>query len=255
IHLGVFMSGHSKWSKVKHIKAVQDVKKGKIFTKIIKEITVAARQGGGDQNGNPRLRAAILAAKQANMPADNIKRAVQKGTGELPGVSYEEIHYEGYGPGGVALLVESLTDNKNRTVSELRHVFSRNGGNMAEAGSVAWMFHKKGTVVVDKANVSEDKLMELALEAGADDIQDDGTNFEILTAPGNYEAVTQALATNNIATVSAELAMVPQTWIKLTGKDAQQILRLVEALEDHDDVQHVWANFDIEEEELVRLAG
>jgi YebC/PmpR family DNA-binding regulatory protein len=249
------MSGHSKWSKVKHVKAVQDVKKGKIFTKIIKEISVAARFGGGDPDGNPRLRAAVQAAKQANMPADNIKRAIQKGTGELPGVSYEEITYEGYGAGGVALLIDILTDNRNRTVSEIRHVFSRNSGNMAEAGAVSWMFHKKGTIVVDKKNATEDKLMEIVLEAGADDIQDDESNFEILTAPENFEKVNNALQGAEIPTVSAEVAKVPQTWIKLTGSDAQKILKLVEALEDHDDVQHVWANFDIEEEELVRLAG
>lgn len=249
------MSGHSKWSKVKHIKAVQDVKRGKIFTKIIKEITVAARIGGGDQDGNPRLRAAVLAAKQANMPADNVKRAIQKGTGELPGVAYEEITYEGYGPGGVAVLVEVMTDNKNRTVSEMRHIFSRNNGNMSEAGTVAWMFSKKGSIVVDKKAVSEEKLMELALDAGADDIQEDTSNFEVLTAPNNFEKVTGVLSANQIPTISAEIAMVPQTWIKLTGKEAQQVLKLVEALEDHDDVQNVWANFDIEEEELVQLAG
>ena len=249
------MSGHSKWSKVKHVKAVQDVKKGKIFTKIIKEISVAARVGGGDPDGNPRLRAAILAAKQANMPGENIKRAIQKGTGELPGVAYEEITYEGYGPGGVALLVEVLTDNKNRTVSEIRHVFSRNNGNMGEAGCVSWMFAKKGTILVDKTAVDEEKLMEIALEAGADDIQEDSGNFEILTAPENLEKVTNALSSNNVPVISSETAMVPQTWIKLTGKEAQQILKLADALEDHDDVQHVWANFDIEEEELVQLAG
>ena len=249
------MSGHSKWSKVKHIKAVVDAKRGKVFTKIIKEITVAARTGGGDPGGNPRLRAAVQAAKAANMPADNVKRAIQKGTGELPGVSYEEINYEGYGPGGVAVLVEALTDNKNRTVSEMRHIFSRNNGNMSEAGSVSWMFHKKGSIVVEKSAIDEEKLMEIALEAGADDIQEDSGNFEILTAPGNFEAVTEALSKNNIPTISADLAMVPQTWIKLTGKEAQQVLKLVEALEDHDDVQHVWANFDIAEEELIQLAG
>lgn len=249
------MSGHSKWSKVKHIKAVQDAKKGKTFTKIIKEITVAARVGGGDPGGNPRLRVAVAAAKQANMPADNVKRAIMKGTGELPGVHYEEIVYEGYGPGGVALLIDVLTDNKNRTVSEMRYVFSRNNGNMGEAGCVSWMFHKKGSIVVDKNSVSEDKLMELVLEAGAEDIQDDAGNFEILTATENFEKVTTALHDANIPTVSAEVAMIPQTWIKLTGKEAQQVLRLVDALEDHDDVQKVWANFDIEEEELVQLAG
>ncbi|HJZ11870.1 MAG TPA: YebC/PmpR family DNA-binding transcriptional regulator, partial [Acidobacteriota bacterium] len=183
------------------------------------------------------------------------KRAIQKGTGELPGVAYEEINYEGYGPGGVAVLVEVMTDNKNRTVSELRHVFSRNGGNMAEAGSVAWMFSKRGSIVIDKKAVGEEKLMEIALEAGADDIQEDATNFEVLTAPEKLEAVNNALNANQIPYISSEVAHVPQTWIKLTGKDAQAILKLVEALEDHDDVQKVWANFDIEEEELVRLAG
>lgn len=249
------MSGHSKWSKVKHVKAVVDAKRGKMFTKIIKEITVAARAGGGDPDGNPRLRSAILAAKQANMPADNTKRAIQKGTGELPGVAYDEITYEGYGPGGIALLVEVVTDNKNRTVSEIRHVFSKHGGNMGEAGCVAWMFHKKGSIVVDKAAATEEKLMEIALDAGADDIQDDGSNFEILTPPDAFEKVTTALAAGNIPVAHAEVAMVPQTYIKVTGKEAQQILKMVDALEDEDDVQHVWANFDIEESELVQLAG
>ena len=249
------MSGHSKWSKVKHVKAVVDAKRGKIFTKIIKEITVAAKMGGGDAEGNPRLRAAVLAAKAANMPADNIKRAIQKGTGELPGVTYDEITYEGYGPGGVAILVESMTDNRNRTVSEMRYVFSRNNGNMAEAGSVSWMFHKKGSIVIDKNAVTEDKLMEVALDAGADDIQEDSGNYEVLTGPETFDKVTKALEANQIPTIHAELAMVPQTWIKLTGKEAQQVLKLVEALEDHDDVQKVWANFDISEEELVQLAG
>ncbi len=249
------MSGHSKWSKVKHVKAVQDVKKGKIFTKIIKEITVSARIGGGDAEGNPRLRSAVNAAKQSNMPADNIKRAIQKGTGELPGVMYEEITYEGYGTGGVAILVEAMTDNKNRTVSEMRHVFSRNGGNMGEAGCVSWMFTRKGSIVIDKSTVSEDKLMEVALEAGADDIQEDSGNFEVLTSLEAFYKVNAALQSHQIAVVSSELAMVPQTWIKLTGKEAHQCLRLVEALEDHDDVQKVWANFDIPEEVLVQLAG
>lgn len=249
------MSGHSKWSKVKHVKAVVDAKKGKMFTKVIKEITVAAKTGGGDPNGNPRLRSAILAAKQVNMPADNVKRAIMKGTGELPGVNYEEITYEGYGPGGVAVLIEVLTDNKNRTVSEMRYVFSRNNGNMGEAGCVSWMFHKKGSLVVEKAAVTEDKLMEIALDAGAEDIQEDGGNYEVYTTPDSFEKVHAALTAANIPTVSAEVAMIPQTWIKLTGKEAQQTLRLVEALEDHDDVQKVWANFDIEEEELVQLAG
>ncbi|MCI0413111.1 YebC/PmpR family DNA-binding transcriptional regulator [bacterium] len=249
------MSGHSKWSKVKHVKAVQDAKRGKAFTKVIKEITVAARIGGGDPDGNPRLRAAIMAAKQTNMPGDNIKRAIQKGTGELPGVQYEEITYEGYGPGGIAILVEAMTDNKNRTVSEMRYVFSRNNGNMGEAGSVSWMFSKKGSIVIDKNAVDEEKLMEIALEAGADDIQEDSGNFEVLTTPEAFHKVTAALQASEIPTVSAELAMIPQTWIQVTGKEAQQVLKLVEALEDHEDVQKVWANFDISEEELVQLAG
>ena len=249
------MSGHSKWSKVKHVKAVVDAKRGKIFTKVIKEITVAAKIGGGDVDGNPRLRAALLAAKAANMPADNIKRAIQKGTGELPGVTYDEITYEGYGPGGVAILVESMTDNRNRTVSEMRYVFSRNNGNMSEAGSVSWMFHKKGSIVIDKTAVTEDKLMEVALDAGADDIQEDSGNYEVLTSPEAFEKVNTALQNNQIPVVASEIAMVPETWIKLTGKEAQQVLKLVEALEDHDDVQKVWANFDISEEELVQLAG
>ena len=217
------MSGHSKWSKVKHIKAVVDAKRGKAFTKIIKEITVAAKIGGGDPTGNPRLRAAIQAAKGANMPADNVKRAIQKGTGELPGVNYEEINYEGYGPGGIAILVEVLTDNKNRTVSDMRFVFSRHNGNMGEAGSVSWMFTKKGSIVVDKSGVDEDKLMEIAIEAGADDIQEDAGNFEILTSTDHFVAVTEALSKNNIPTISAEMAMIPQTWIKITGKEAQQV--------------------------------
>jgi len=249
------MSGHSKWSKVKHVKAVVDAKRGKAFTKVIKEITVAARIGGGDPDGNPRLRAAIMAAKQTNMPGDNIKRAIQKGTGELPGVQYEEITYEGYGPAGVAILVESMTDNKNRTVSEMRYVFSRNNGNMGEAGSVSWMFHLKGSIVIDKNAVEEEKLMEVALEAGADDIQEDSGNFEVLTSPEAFHKVTAALQAKEIPTISAELAMIPQTWIQVTGKEAQQVLKLVETLEDHEDVQKVWANFDISEEELVQLAG
>jgi YebC/PmpR family DNA-binding regulatory protein len=249
------MSGHSKWSKVKHVKAVVDAKRGKAFTKVIKEITVAARIGGGDPDGNPRLRAAIMAAKQTNMPGDNIKRAIQKGTGELPGVQYEEITYEGYGSAGVAILVEAMTDNKNRTVSEMRYIFSRNNGSMGEAGSVSWMFHKKGSIVIDKNTVDEEKLMEVALEAGADDIQEDSGNFEVLTSPETFHKVVAALQAQEIPTISAEMAMIPQTWIQVTGKEAQQVLKLVEALEEHDDVQKVWANFDISEEELVQLAG
>src|SRR5437867_7424787 len=216
------MSGHSKWATIKHKKGALDAKRGKIFTRLIKEISIAAKNGG-DADTNPRLRTAIAAAKAENMPADNIKRAIQRGTGELPGATYEEFSLEGYGPGGVALLIDINTDNRNRTVSEIRHVFSRNNGNMAEAGAVSWMFHKKGTIVVDKKNASEEKLMEIALEAGADDIQEDETNFEILSAPENFEKVNNALQTAQIPVVSAEVAMVPQTWIKLTGSDAQKI--------------------------------
>lgn len=248
------MSGHSKWATIKHKKGAADARRGKIFTKLIKEITVAARLGGGDPDSNPRLRTAVLAAKAENMPADNIKRAIQKGTGELPGVTYDESVYEGYGPGGAAMMVEVATDNKNRTVSEIRHIFSKHGGNLGESGSVAWMFNKKGYVVVEKDKADEEKLLNLIMEAGADDMVDDGSNWEIFTAPNTLNKVLDVLKTENITTAVAEISMIPQTYVKLSGKTAQQMLRLSGELEDHDDVQHVYANFDIEESELHALA-
>jgi YebC/PmpR family DNA-binding regulatory protein len=244
------MSGHSKWATTKHKKAATDAKRGKIFTKIGKEITVAARLGGGDVNGNARLRTAVAKAKSISLPAENIKRAIQKGTGELPGVAYEEIIYEGYGPGGVAVIVESMTDNRNRTVSEIRNIFSKAGGNMGEAGCVSWMFHKKGYLVINRAKVDEDKLMTLALDAGAEDMQPEDDNFVITTAPNDFEKVKKALEDAGTSPEVAEITMIPQTYVKLDGKEAQQMLRLVETLEDNDDVQNVYANFDIPEEIL-----
>ncbi len=248
------MSGHSKWASIKHKKAAADSKRGKIFTKIIRELAVAAKMGGGDPDTNPRLRKAIADSKAVNMPADNIKRAILKGTGQLEGVSYEEFSYEGYGPGGVAIFVETLTDNKNRTVSELRHIFSRNAGNIGESGCVAWMFSRKGYIVVEQSSASEDKLLDIILEAGADDLSEDGSNYEIFTSPDSYEAVVDALKEHNIETAASNLGYIPQNYIKLEGKQAQQLLRLMEELEDHDDVQNVWANFDIDEEEIAQYS-
>ncbi|MGH9376737.1 MAG: YebC/PmpR family DNA-binding transcriptional regulator [Terriglobia bacterium] len=248
------MSGHSKWATIKHKKGAADARRGKIFTKLIKEITVAARMGGGDPDSNPRLRTAVLAAKAENMPADNIKRAIQKGTGELPGATYEESVYEGYGPGGVAIMVEVATDNKNRTVSEIRHLFAKHGGNLGESGSVAWMFHKKGYIVIEKDKANEEQLLNLVMDAGAEDLVEDGSNWEIFTAPNDLAKVVDRLKAENTTPAVAEVSMVPQTFIKLTGKGAQQMLRLTGDLEDHDDVQHVYANFDIEESELHALA-
>jgi YebC/PmpR family DNA-binding regulatory protein len=247
------MSGHSKWATIKHKKGAADAKRGKIFTKVIKEITVAARTSGGDPDSNPRLRTAIAAAKAENMPADNIKRAIQKGTGELPGVAYEEVIYEGYGPGGVALLVEATTDNKNRTTSEIRHMLGKHGGNMGAAGCVGWMFHKKGYVVVEKDKADEEKLLELITEAGADDMNDDGSNWEIFSAPDKFNSVVEGLKAAQITPAAAEVSMIPQNYIKLSGKQADQMIRLVDELEDHEDVSHVYANFDIEESELHAL--
>lgn len=244
------MSGHSKWATTKHKKAATDAKRGKSFTKLAKEITVAAKLGGGDPNGNPRLRTAIAKAKGISLPAENIKRAIQKGTGELPGVSYEEITYEGYGPGGVAVIVEVMTDNRNRTVSEIRNIFSKAGGNMGEAGCVSWMFHKKGYLVVNRAKNDEDKLMTLVLEAGAEDMQVEDENFEITTPPNDFEKVKKALEDAGVIQDVSEITMIPQTTVKLDGKEAQQMLRLVETLEDNDDVQNVHANFDIPDEIL-----
>jgi len=244
------MSGHSKWHSIKHKKAAIDSKRGRAFTKYIKEITIAARIGGGDPDGNPRLRKAILDAKTLNMPADNIKRAIMKGTGELEGGQLEEILYEGYGPAGVALLAEVVTDNRNRTVSEIRHVFSKNGGNMGEAGSVAWMFSKKGYIVVESSKSDEETLMNLAIEAGADDFINDGANYEIYTSLQSFDPVLTALKEKGIETVSSEISMIPQNLVKFEGKSAQQVIKLMEALDEHDDVQHVYGNFDIDESEL-----
>ncbi len=249
------MSGHSKWSTIKHKKAAQDAKRGKIFTKLIKEITVAARLGGGDPAANPRLRAAIDAAKAQNMPKNNIERAVKKGTGELEGVSYEEVTYEGYGPGGVAVLVETITDNRQRTVAEVRHIFAKRGGSMGEPGSVAWIFEKKGLIVIEKSKVDEDTLMDAALEAGAEDIQDSGTEWEIETRPENLEKVKKALEDAGIEILSAEVSMVPSNTIDIQDeKQAEQLMKLMNALEDNDDVQHVYANFDIPDELLEKVA-
>ncbi len=245
------MSGHSKWHTIKHKKGALDAKRGKLFTNLIKEITVAARTGGsGDVDSNARLRKAVSDAKGANMPNDTIDRAIKRGTGELEGVNYEEITYEGYGIGGVAVMIESLTDNRNRTVAELRHLFSKNGGNLGEAGSVAWMFDKKGYFVIDKAVKPEDELFEIAIEAGADDLQDEGDVFEIYTAPENFEAVQEALKKAKIEPQAAEISMIPQNYIELKGDDAKQMLKLYEALDDHDDVQKLYANFDIDESEM-----
>ncbi len=251
------MSGHSKWATIKRKKGATDAARGRLFTRLIKEITIAARDGGGNPDGNPRLRLAINTAKAANMPADNIKRAIQKGTGELPGVSYEEVTYEGYAPGGVAILVECVTDNSTRTVSEMRHIFSRNNGNMGTSGSVGWMFHKKGQIIVAKTGqpkpVSEDDLLGIILDAGADDMQADESGFTITTMPQAFEAVKKAIEEKGIVTESAAVQMVPENTIKVTGKEAEQTLRLMEALEEHDDVQNVYANFDIDEKEMAAL--
>ncbi len=249
------MSGHSKWATIKHKKGALDAKRGKIFTRLIKEITIAAKNGGGDPDKNPRLRKAVADAKAENMPADNIKRAIQRGTGELPGVQYEEFTLEGYGPGGAAVLVDLSTDNRNRTVSEIRHAFSKNGGNMAEAGAVAWMFHKKGDIMVAKSHAKEDDLMNLVLENGGEDLKDDGENWEIVTDPGSYEPVLEAVKKTGVEPAHAEVGMLPQNYIKLSGQQASTMIRLVEALEDHDDVQHVYANFDIDQKELEQVAS
>lgn len=249
------MSGHSKWHSIKHKKAAADAKRGKLFTKIIRELSVAARAGGGDPETNPRLRKAVLDAKAVNMPADNIKRAIMKGTGQLEGTTYEEIVYEGYGPGGVAIYITALSDNKNRTVSEIRHIFSKNGGRMGESGCVAWMFKRKGYVDIEKSKASEDALLDIALTAGAEDMREDGSNYEIITAPENYETVAEALKKNNVEIAASNLGYIPQNYVKLEGKQAQQLLRLMEELEDHDDVQSVSANFDIDEEEIAKYSA
>ncbi|HEV3252813.1 MAG TPA: YebC/PmpR family DNA-binding transcriptional regulator [Candidatus Acidoferrales bacterium] len=244
------MSGHSKWATIKHKKAATDAKRGKAFTKIIRELTIAARVGGGDPVTNPRLRTAIQAAKAENMPNDNIERAVLRGTGQLEGEMLEEVTFEGYGPGGVGMLVQVVTSNRNRVVSEIRHVLSKNGGNMAESGAVGWMFSRKGDIVVPKDQADEDKMMGIVLDAGAEDLRDDGSAWEVTSPPEVFEKVREALASAGIKPSSAEVAWVPQNYVKLTGAPAQQMLRMMEALEDHDDVQHVYANFDIDEKEI-----
>jgi YebC/PmpR family DNA-binding regulatory protein len=244
------MSGHSKWHTIKHKKGAADAKRGKVFTRIIKELTVAARDGGGDADTNPRLRTIIADAKAANMPAENIKRAIRRGTGEEPGVQYEEAMYEGYGPGGAAIILETLTDNKNRTVGEIRHLLEKHNGKLGERNSVARLFVKRGQILIERSKVDEETLMTAALDAGADDMAEDGDNWEILTAPEAFEKVREAVKALNLEPLTAEVAMIPQTYVKLTGKEAQQMLKLMDSLEDQDDVQHLWSNFDVEEKEI-----
>jgi YebC/PmpR family DNA-binding regulatory protein len=244
------MSGHSKWHTIKHKKGAADAKRGKVFTRIIKELTVAARGGGGDPDTNPRLRTIIAEAKSVNMPADNIKRAIQRGTGELPGVSYEEVTYEGYGPGGAALIIEVLTDNRNRTVGEFRHLLTKYGGNLGEANSVAWMFHKKGYIVIEKSKASEDTLMAAALDKGADDLRDDGDSWEVVSPPEAFQDVLEAIKGLGIEPAAAEIAMLPQNYVKLEGKTAQQMVKLIDMVEEHEDTKKVWSNADIEEKEI-----
>src|SRR5947209_587808 len=244
------MSGHSKWASIKHKKGALDAKRGRIFTRLIKELTVAARAGGGDPEMNPRLRTIMGDAKAANMPAENIKRAIRRGTGEEPGVSYEEAQYEAYGPGGAAVIIDVLTDNKNRTVGELRHTLEKHGGNLASTNAVAWMFAKRGYIVVPKSKAEEEKLMAAVLDAGADDLQDDDDNWEVFSTPDAFPAVHDAVKQLGVEPATAQVSMIPQNYVKLEGKPAQQLVRLMEALEEHDDVQHVWSNFDIEEKEI-----
>jgi len=249
------MSGHSKWSTIKRKKGAADAKRGKAFTKIIKEIMVAARLGGGDINANPRLRAAVNAARAENMPKDNIERAIKKGTGELEGVNYEELIYEGYGPGGAAMMLEVMTDNKNRTVADVRHVFSKHNGSLGEAGCVSWMFEKKGLILVDKSGVDEDRLIEVALDAGALDVKDMGKDFEVTTDAATFEEVKKAIDGAGFKCSYGEVTMVPQSTVRLGGREAEQMLKLMEGLEDSDDVQRVYANFDIADEEMERLSA
>jgi YebC/PmpR family DNA-binding regulatory protein len=248
------MSGHSKWATIKHKKGALDAKRGKTFTRLIKEITIAARSGG-DPDGNPRLRTAILAAKAENMPADNIKRAIQRGTGELPGAIYEEISFEGYGPGGVALIVDVTTDNRNRTVSEIRHMLAKNGGNLGETGSVRFMFSKKGLIAVEKSAANEETLMNIVLEHGGEDLNDEGDSWEIITDPASYEGVLSAIKDAKIPTVMNEVTMIASTYTKLEGPAAAQMIRLLEALEEFDDTQNVYSNFDMDAEQLEQVAG
>jgi len=249
------MSGHNKWSTIKHKKGAADAKRSKMFSKLIKELTVAARMGGGDIEGNPRLRTAVLAARTANMPKDNIEKAIKRGTGEIEGVSYEEITYEGYGPGGVAVLVEALTDNKNRTVSEIRHIFDKHTGNLGEAGCVAWIFQKKGMVIVPAAGIQEDEVVELALEAGASDVRPEEDTFEITCEPGDFETVRKAVEDKGWKIEAAETTLIPQNTVKLQGKKAELMLKMMDVLDDHDDLQKVYANFDISDEEMMKISA
>lgn len=249
------MSGHNKWSTIKHKKGAADAKRGKLFTKLIKEITIAARMGGGDADGNPRLRSAITTARGANMPSDTIDRAIKRGTGELEGVEYTEITYEGYGPGGAAILIEAMTDNKNRTVSEVRHLLSKYNGNLGESGSVGWIFTKVGLISVNKENTDEEELMEIALEAGADDVGEEDDAFEIRCPPNDVDAVADALREKKVDVASAQAIMEPQNTVKLDGRHAETMLKLFELLEDHDDIQHVWSNFDIDDELMEQILG
>ena len=244
------MSGHSKWASIKHKKGAADAKRGKLFTRIIKELTVAARDAGGDPDTNPRLRTVIADAKSANMPADNIKRAIRRGTGEEPGVSYEEVTYEAYGPGGAALLIECMTDNTNRAVGEIRHLLSKHNGNLGTTNSGAWMFEKHGYIVVEKAGADEETLMTAAIEAGADDFKDEGENWEIISTPELFEEIRSAVTAAGVQPISAQIAMLPQNLVKLEGKHAQQMIKLMDVLEDQDDVQNLWSNFDVDTKEI-----
>ncbi|HME56886.1 MAG TPA: YebC/PmpR family DNA-binding transcriptional regulator [Terracidiphilus sp.] len=248
------MSGHSKWATIKHKKGALDAKRGKIFTRLIREISISAKSGGGDPDGNPRLRTAILAAKAENMPQENIKRAIQRGTGELEGVNYEEVTFEGYGPGGVAIILEVLTDNRNRAVSEIRHAFTKNGGNLGESGSVRFMFHKKGLIAVEKSAATEEKLMDIVLENGGEDLNDEGDTWEIVSDPADYERLAAAIKAAGIPTVMSEVTMVASTYTKLEGSAASQMIRLLEALEELDDTQNVYSNFDMDAEQMEAAA-
>lgn len=248
------MSGHSKWSTIKRKKGAADAKRGKAFSRLIKEITIAAKMGGGDVDGNPRLRAAIAAAKAENMPKDNIERAIKKGTGEIEGASYEEITYEGYGPGGVAVLVDTLSDNRNRTTGEVRHIFTKNNGSLGEGGCVSWIFDKKGFFVFEKGRIAEEKLFEVALEAGAEDIREEENTFEVVTDPRSFEEVKTAIDENKLDYILAEITLIPKTTVKLEGKEAEQMIRLMETMEEADDVQKVYANFDIADEILEKMS-
>jgi YebC/PmpR family DNA-binding regulatory protein len=248
------MSGHSKWATIKHKKAATDAKRGRAFTKVIREITIAARVGGGDPGTNPRLRSAIAAAKNENMPNDNVERAIQRGTGQLEGEQFEEVNFEGYGPGGVGMILQVVTSNRNRVVSEIRHMMSRHGGNLAETGAVGWMFSRKGQIFVAKEKAEEDKMLGIVLDAGAEDLRDDGGAWEVLTPPESFEAVREALTKAGVTPDSAEVAWVPQNYVKLSGTPASQMVKLMETLEEHDDIQHVYANFDIDEKEMAVLA-